>query len=63
MDITMCKGQSEDFDCPLKEKCYRHTAKADEYQSFFYGVPYNKDKHKCEHFWEDKRVKENPQTK
>ena len=35
-DITMCKG----LECPVKEKCFRFTAKANEYrQSYFVGIP------------------------
>lgn len=35
MDITKCEGTN----CPIKEKCFRFTAKADEYQSVFVDVP------------------------
>lgn len=61
-DITMCFGMG----CPLKEQCYRYTAKADEYQSYFVGLPYlrlvddngdiieNPDPHKCKQFWNNK---------
>ena len=35
MDITMCKG----LNCPLKDNCYRHTAKPSELQSYFSGPP------------------------
>jgi hypothetical protein len=35
-DITMCKGNY----CPLKESCYRYTAKPNEYrQSYFVNAP------------------------
>lgn len=51
MDITKCEGTN----CPLKEKCYRFTAPADdEWQSYFTESPYGKlnDKDKeCEYFW------------
>ncbi len=46
-DITKCKGT----DCPLKEQCYRYTAKDDEYQAFLVEVPYKDGK--CEMFWGD----------
>ena len=47
-DITMCKGG----DCPLKEKCYRFTAKPSEWaQVYFIEIPYNKNTKKCEHLW------------
>lgn len=47
-DITKCEG----LDCPLKEKCYRFTAKANEYrQSYFVEPPYNKETKECEYLW------------
>lgn len=47
-DITKCSGEK----CPLKEKCYRYTAKADEYgQAYFIEVPFDKEKNECEHYW------------
>ena len=40
-DITMCHGEN----CPLKEKCYRYTAKPNRYfQSFFQEPPYQEGK-------------------
>lgn len=45
-DITKCEGG----DCPLKERCYRYTAEADElHQSYFVEVPYNGTD--CDHYW------------
>jgi hypothetical protein len=45
-DITMCKGIS----CPIKEECYRYTAKADEfYQAYFSESPIADNK--CEMYW------------
>ena len=45
-DITMCLG----IDCPQKEKCYRFTAKPDEYwQSYFIDSPIKDGK--CEMYW------------
>lgn len=45
-DITMCKGGG----CPLKEKCSRFTATADEHrQAWFIDVPYEDGK--CEMYW------------
>ena len=36
MDITMCQG----LGCPIKDKCYRHTAQSNEhYQSWFVETP------------------------
>ena len=48
MDITMCK----DIECPMKDSCYRHTAKSWELQSYFIDSPREWDK--CEHFWKTK---------
>jgi len=67
-DIAMCKGSNremfpvsteieiiEDFDCPLKMTCYRYLAPADnERQSYLIGVPYDKKKKECQHYWEVK---------
>lgn len=45
-DITKCKGT----DCPVKENCYRYTAKANElWQSYFVEPPIKDGK--CEMFW------------
>jgi hypothetical protein len=48
-DITMCWGQKGAIDCPYKERCFRYTAKADEYQSYFIDLPLKDGK--CEHYW------------
>jgi hypothetical protein len=45
MDITKCKGDG----CPVKERCYRFTAKADVYQSYFADIPLKDGK--CDEFW------------
>lgn len=51
-DITMCEGKG----CTVKDKCYRHTAKACEYyQSYFLDPPGKDDK--CKYFWKEKRQK------
>ena len=46
-DITKCKG----LGCPVKEDCYRYTAKADKYQSYFTDSPYDKENKKCDYYW------------
>ena len=47
-DITKCEGKY----CPLKETCYRFTAKDNEYgQSYFIETPYNKETKTCEYLW------------
>lgn len=63
-DITMCFGGG----CPMKEQCYRYTAKPDKYrQSYFVGLPYlqlffnngeiieNEDPTQCKQFWDNKK--------
>ncbi len=56
MDITKCKGDG----CPLKDKCFRHTAPANEYwQSYFVNPPYKDNT--CEYYWEN--VGDGPKTK
>jgi len=48
-DISMCSGQ----DCPLKETCYRFTAKPNELrQSYFSNPPYNLKTKSCNHYYE-----------
>jgi len=46
-DITMCPGTN----CPHKEKCYRFTAKASDWQSVFIDSPIKDGK--CNYFWGD----------
>lgn len=50
-DICKCFGQIGAIDCPYKEKCYRYTAKASDYQSYFMELPLKNDK--CDHYWGD----------
>ncbi len=63
MDITKCTGSisksfplsvmvgvQDEFECPLKETCYRYKAKSSEYQSWFIDVPYDKEKEECEYY-------------
>lgn len=47
-DMTMCDGHG----CPLKDKCYRYTAFASSYQSWFLQAPINEDG-TCDYFWND----------
>lgn len=49
-DITKCKGTN----CPIKESCYRYTAKEDEfYQAYFVESPFTIEdgKFHCEMYW------------
>jgi hypothetical protein len=48
-DITKCPGN----DCLHKQSCYRFTAKASDYQSYFLTPPVDKDG-KCDHYWGEK---------
>jgi hypothetical protein len=48
-DITKCWGEKEAIICPYKERCFRYTAKADEYQSYFIDLPLKDGK--CDHYW------------
>ena len=47
LDITMCTGE----ECPLKENCYRYTAKPSDYQSYFVESPIENEE--CKYFWRD----------
>jgi len=66
-DITLCKGTNknafplsvqievtEDFECPLKETCFRyfgnHKNDLSVWQSYFIGIPYNQETKSCEHY-------------
>lgn len=44
-DIAKCTGEG----CILKQKCFRFTSEADEYQAYFLKPPIKKNK--CEMFW------------
>jgi len=65
-DISMCNGTNkeafpvsveigitEEFNCPLREKCCRYKAKPSYRQSYFIGIPYDIEKKECEHYWEN----------
>lgn len=47
-DITKCEGT----DCPVKEKCYRFTARDSEFRQSYFATPPYKDG-KCDHFWSE----------
>lgn len=50
-DITMCKGNN----CPLKETCYRYSAKPNKYlQSYFTETPYKmiEGRIECDYYME-----------
>ena len=53
-DITMCKGCKGSINCPVRELCYRYTAKASKLgQSYFMDIPF--DGTTCTYYWgEDK---------
>lgn len=45
----MCRSK----ECPIKDKCYRFTAKPSEYQYYFIESPFeiNDDKFSCDMLW------------
>ena len=47
-DITLCKGTN----CPLKERCYRYTAKPTQFSQSYFVDPPIKDG-ECEYFWDN----------
>lgn len=50
-DITMCKGESENCVCKLRDKCYRYTAETSRYQSWFAELPIKNEYEKCTYYW------------
>jgi hypothetical protein len=55
-DITMCMGG----DCPLKQDCYRYTAKPSQYlQSYFGEIPYDTEAKECDSFLDNRIQEEN----
>ena len=60
MDITCCVNE----DCPLKQKCYRATAKWSENQSVQkFEYENNKGKITCDWFWDNKKYYKNKNIK
>lgn len=51
-DISMCANK----DCPLKENCYRFTAKPSEYQSYA-EFQIDDESGECSGFWDNFRYK------
>jgi len=50
-DITMCRGQTNDWTCPLRENCYRHTASQSQFlQSYFANPPADRSTGECGYF-------------
>jgi hypothetical protein len=43
-DITLCLGKN----CPIKQNCYRFTAKIPGRKNFFTNIPYNVTTDSCE---------------
>ena len=48
-DITKCYG----IDCPVRDKCWRYTASAERYQSYFTENPSDviNDRFTCDVYW------------
>ena len=52
-DISMCRGVG----CDVKDLCYRHTARMDEYQTM---SSFDKTKNgNCEYFWSNENTQLN----
>ena len=51
-DISMCENKL----CPLKDNCYRYTAKPSDYQLYAGFAP--DDKGKCDYFWDNEPKKQ-----
>jgi hypothetical protein len=49
-DITKCN----DSDCPLRENCYRFTAKESDWQYYFMNSLRVEEKDTCNYYWETK---------
>lgn len=47
-DIAKCEGQKGLINCPYKDNCYRFTAKASDYQSYFMELPLKDGK--CDYY-------------
>jgi hypothetical protein len=47
MDITMCPGTG----CKQKDRCYRHLADPDRWQSVYSEMPFDKKTGECKDFW------------
>jgi hypothetical protein len=54
-DISMCRNEK----CPSKEKCYRYTAKPNEYGQAYSQFSVNPDHDKCDYFVDQQKVKNN----
>ena len=57
-DITKCKGTR----CPVREDCYRYTAPASDWQSWFEVVPLGDDEKGCDMMIDNER-KQNERNK
>ena len=50
-DITMCSGHFHGFpSCPIRSRCYRHTATPSKNQSWFGGLPKEAGQEGCPYF-------------
>ena len=55
-DICMCRGEG----CPLKDSCHRHTARPDQWQSWFTEIPYDEKTKAWQYYWQVDHCDENP---
>ena len=49
MDISLCRNTN----CPLRNNCYRFTAKPDEFRQSYTNFSYNPITQSCHHFMQD----------
>ena len=52
LDVTRCPGGA----CPLRQRCLRYRAIADERQERFGAVPYDDEARACALFWDVARL-------
>lgn len=58
-NLTLCEGKDAKCICPIREHCFRHTAKPDpHYQAWFVQLPFNFEKEKCDCFLPVNKVKQ-----
>lgn len=51
IEITKCDGAN----CPLKEKCFRYTAKNAYWYYYFTNAPYDKEKNNCDYYLDNEK--------
>ena len=46
-DISLCRNTN----CPLRNNCYRFTAKPDEFRQAYGSFTYDYETKSCDHYW------------